>query len=136
MVDPSHTRKRFFSNLDKISCVLFVSIASHPASRYLLRRVCLSLFPHQIFIHRDEMPQSLIFSNLNRLSFFSLSSYFKCSNPLIIPMALWQIFCQKSVSVLHPGAQTWTQFSRCVSPVLSSDKCPPNADKEAACLLC
>lgn len=131
------TLESFFT-LDKISwflfCVHCLSSCQQALTEKSLSLSSLTLLPDQIFIYLDEMPLRLVFSKLNGL--FSQSSYVKCSNPLIIPMALCWIFCKKSISVLHPGAQIWAHHSGCVSPVLSSDKCPPNAVKEAVCLLC
>lgn len=68
---------------------------------------------HQMFIHIDKIPPSLLNSRLNRHSSLSLSLYDKCSNSLIIPMVLhWTCY---SISTCHFywGVQTWTSHSSC-----------------------
>lgn len=68
---------------------------------------------HQMFIHIDKIPPTLLNSRLNRPSSLSLSLYDKCSNSLIIPMVLhWSCY---SISTCHLywWVQTWTSHSSC-----------------------
>ena len=54
-------------------------------------------------------PLSLLFSRWNRPSSLSLSLYEKCSSLLIIFVALCWSCSSMSVSLLHWGAQNWTE---------------------------
>ena len=73
---------------------------------------------HQVFIHIDKIPLSLLFSRLSCPSSLSLSSCERCSSALIFVALHWT--CSgKSMSLLYWGAQHWTQHTSCVSPVLS-----------------
>ena len=57
------------------------------------------LSPHQILIHIGEIPLSLLFSRLNHPSSLSFSLYERCSNPLMIFVALGWTCSSKSVSL-------------------------------------
>lgn len=57
------------------------------------------LSPHQIFIHIDKIPLSILFCRLNHPSSFSFTSYKRCSSPLMIFVALDWTCSSESVSL-------------------------------------
>lgn len=77
---------------------------------------------------------SYLFWRLKKTSFPNLSSYVRCSNLLIIFVAVWWTCSSLSMSFLYWGAPKWTQYSKCgctsgwwreVSPSLTCWPCFP-----------
>jgi len=111
------TAKSIFLCLSGISCV---SICAHCLLCFQwapLRRVWLRLLysPHQVFMHTGKIPLSLLFSRLNSPSTLSFCLYVRCSKPSVILMALSWPCPNMSMSLLYWGAQSWTQYSRCLT---------------------
>ena len=85
---------------------------------------------------------SLPFPKLNSPNSHSLFSHARYSSSLITFMALCWTFSSTPMSLLHRGAQNWTQHSRYVSPALrGAEHSPPStswqcASQEAAGRLC
>lgn len=92
------------------------------------------LHSHRVYIlHIYRIPLSL-FSRLS-VSSLSLSSNDRCSNHLIIIMASHWTHSSMSMSLLHWGAQNWTQHSKCVSPVLNKREVSPLDLLAVLCLM-
>lgn len=64
------------------------------------------LLHHQMFIHIDRIPPSLLFSRLNRARSPHFSSYERCSSPLMIFVAHGWTCLSKSMSFLNWGGKT------------------------------
>lgn len=58
-------------------------------------------------------PPEALFSRLSSLSSFRLSSYGRCSSPLVIFVVLHWTWSSKSFSFLYWGTRSWTQCSMC-----------------------
>ena len=93
----------------------FVPVASCPATGHHQEPPgCLILIPsHQVFIHTNEIPLSLVCSKLNSPSSLILFSYEMSSSPLIIFMALHWARSSKPIHFWYWGDQNWAQHSRC-----------------------
>ena len=91
----------------------FVPIASCPLTGYnWCQTPVVFCSTHQVFICMDKI---LFFSRLNSPSALSLSSYDRCSSPLINSPAFHWTSSSMSMS-LSCRAQNWTWNSRCVLP--------------------
>lgn len=97
-------------------------------------------------MHMVEIPQTLFCSRLSGLSNLSLFLYDGSSSLLITFITFCWTHGNKTMSLSYWGAQSWTQHSRRVSPLLSREKDPfpqpaghalPNAAQESiGCLCC
>jgi len=67
----------------------------------------------QVFIHIYKIPPSLLLPRVKNTDSLSLSPFERCSNPLIILVALHWTLSSMSISFLDWGAKNWTQYSKC-----------------------
>lgn len=79
-----------------------------------------SLLSHQVLIHMDRVSLSLLQGEQSQLS--QPLVYVKCSKPFIITLDICWIHPTMPMSLLHWGAQSWTQHSMCISLVLSKEE--------------
>lgn len=91
----------------------FVITASGPLTRQHWKEPGSVFFTTSIlvFVHINKSPLSLILSRMS--SSLSLSSYVRCSNTLIILLALHWSLSGVSMSLFYWEAQNWMQHSSC-----------------------
>ena len=115
VLDHPHSDKVFPHVQREPPMFQFVPIASGPVTgHHRAEPGSIYLAPLlQVLINTDEIPLSLLFSRLNSLSSFSLSSQESCSCPFVSLVARRWTLSSMSMSLLYWGAQNWTQDSRC-----------------------
>lgn len=97
------TAEELFPIIAEIPVFLFVCIAPVPMTENHWKQLGSSFFTPflQVFEHMGKLFLSLFFFLLSSVSSFSLSSFMRCSNPLIILMALcWSPF-SVAISLLY-----------------------------------
>lgn len=74
---------------------------------------CAISHPPEVLMQWTRFPKNLLFPRLNAASPLSLSSYVRCSRPLVVFMALcWPCSVCPCLSCALP--QDWTQHSKCL----------------------